>query len=43
MQEIFNMLLGSVLLLVGIMFAAFCLVAAFSLLKKLLRKVSNSD
>lgn len=41
MEEILNMLLGSILLLGGIMLLAFCLVAVFSLLKKLLGKFSN--
>ncbi len=43
LQELFNMLVGSVLLLGGIMLAAFCLVVAFSLLKKLLKKISGSE
>ena len=43
MQDILNMLLGSILLLGGIMLAAFCLVAVFSLLRKLLSRVGNSD
>lgn len=43
LQDIFSMLLGSVLLLAGIMLAAFCLVATFSLLKKLLRKIGSAD
>ncbi|GJM12833.1 MAG: hypothetical protein DHS20C12_12360 [Pseudohongiella sp.] len=43
MAEILNMLLGSVLLLGGIMLLAFCLVAGFSLLKKLLSSLRNSD
>jgi len=41
-QEILNMLLGSILLLGGIMLAALCLVAAFSLLRKLLSKINHS-
>ncbi len=40
-QEILNMLLGSILLLGGIMIAAVCVVAAFTLLRKLLRKISS--
>tara|TARA_B110000444_G_scaffold123355_1_gene115962 strand:- start:1265 stop:1504 length:240 start_codon:yes stop_codon:yes gene_type:complete len=43
LQDIFNMLLGSVLLLGGIMLAALCLVAVFSLLRKLLSKINNSE
>jgi len=35
------MLLGSILLLGGIMFAAVCVVAAFTLLRKLLRKINS--
>jgi hypothetical protein len=40
-QEILNMLLGSILLLGGIMIAAVCVVATFTLLRKLLRKISS--
>ena len=43
LQELFGMLIGSILLLVGIMLAALCLVVVFSLLKKLLQKISPSD
>jgi hypothetical protein len=42
-QEIFNMLLGSILLLGGIMLAALCLVATFTLLRKLLSKMNSSE
>jgi hypothetical protein len=42
-QEILNMLLGSILLLGGIMLAALCLVTAFSLLRKLLSKINHSE
>ena len=42
-RELLNMLLGSILLLGGIMLVALCLVAAFSLLRKLLSRISNSD
>lgn len=42
-QQLLNMLLGSILLVGGIMIAALCLVAAFSLLKKLLRRFGGSD
>jgi uncharacterized membrane protein len=38
-QDILNMLLGSILLLVGIMLAAVCVVATFTLLRKLLSKI----
>ncbi len=41
LQVLFGMLLGSVLLLGGIMLAAFCLVATFTLLKKLLQRISR--
>ncbi len=43
MEEIFNMLLGSLLLLAGIMLAALCLVAVLSLLRKLASKIGNSE
>ena len=43
MDEILNMLLGSILLVGGIMLAALCLVAAFSLLRKLLSKINSSE
>jgi uncharacterized membrane protein len=43
MEEILNMLLGSILLLGGIMLAALSLVAAFSLLRKLLGKLSRPE
>jgi len=42
MAEILNMLLGSILFLGGIMLAALCLVAAFSLLRKLLSRINSS-
>jgi hypothetical protein len=41
-QEILNMLLGSILLLGGIMIAALCAVAAFTLFRKLLSKINSS-
>jgi cell division protein FtsL len=41
-QEILNMLLGSILLLGGIMLTALCVVAAFTLLRKLLSKINSS-
>jgi len=41
--DILNMLLGSILLLGGIMIAAVCVVAAFTLLKKLLSRVNSSE
>jgi hypothetical protein len=40
-QEILNMLLGSILLLGGIMIAAVCVVATFTLLRKLLSKINS--
>ena len=40
--EILNMLLGSILFLGGIILAAFCLVAVFSILRKLLSKIDRS-
>lgn len=43
MAEILNMLLGSILLLGGIMLLALCLVVAFSLLRKLLSRINNSE
>lgn len=42
-QDLLNMLLGSILLLGGIMLAALCLVAVFSLLRKLLSKINDSE
>jgi hypothetical protein len=42
MAEILNMLLGSILFLGGIMLAALCLVALFSLLRKLLSRINSS-
>jgi|TARA_B110000914_G_C15498810_1_gene464713 hypothetical protein len=42
MAEILNMLLGSILFLGGIMLAALCLVAVFSLLRKLLNRINSS-
>ena len=42
-EEILNMLLGSILLVGGIMVAALCLVIVFSLLRKLLSRISNSE
>jgi|TARA_B110000211_G_scaffold131201_1_gene150691 hypothetical protein len=42
MAEILNMLLGSILFLGGIMLAALCLVAVFSLLRKLLSRINSS-
>ena len=39
--EVLNMLLGSILLLGGIILAAFCLVAVFSMLRKLLSKIDR--
>lgn len=43
LQDLLGMLLGSVLLLGGIMLAALCIVAVFSLLKKLLRQMGGSE
>jgi uncharacterized membrane protein len=43
MAEILNMLLGSILFLGGIMLVALCLVAVFSLLRKLLSKINSSE
>lgn len=40
-EELLGMLLGSVLLLVGIMLTALCLVLVFSLVKKLLHKADK--
>lgn len=42
-QQLLNMLLGSILLVGGIMIAALCLATAFWLLKKLLRQLGGSD
>ena len=42
-EEILNMLLGSILLVGGIMVAALCLVIVFSLLRKLLSRIGNSE
>lgn len=42
-EEILNMLLGSILLVGGIMVAALCLVIVFSLLRKLLSRITNSE
>ena len=42
-QEILNILLGSILLLGGIMLAALCVVATLTLLRKLLSKMKNSE
>jgi len=42
-EELLNMLLGSILLLGGIMVAALCLVAVFSLLRKLLNTINSSE
>ncbi len=42
-QEILNILLGSILLLGGIMLAALCVVATFNLLRKLLSKMKRSE
>ncbi|MGY8786379.1 MAG: hypothetical protein ACKVIB_13345 [Pseudomonadales bacterium] len=42
MAEILNMLLGSILFLGGIMLTALCLVAVFSLLRKLLNRINSS-
>ena len=42
-QEVLNMLLGSMLLLGGIMLAALCVVATFTLLRKLLSKMNSSE
>jgi len=43
LEDILNMLLGSVLLLLGTMLVAACLVAAFTVLKKLLQRISGSQ
>jgi hypothetical protein len=42
MAEILNMLLASILFLGGIMLTALCLVAVFSLLRKLLNRINSS-
>ncbi|MBL4582613.1 MAG: hypothetical protein JKY29_12420 [Gammaproteobacteria bacterium] len=42
-QDILNMLLGSIFLLGGIMLAALCLVVVFTLVRKLLNRINNSD
>jgi len=41
-SEVLNMLLGSILFLGGIILAAFCLVAVFTMLRKLLSKIDRS-
>ncbi|MBL4573513.1 MAG: hypothetical protein JKY86_10630 [Gammaproteobacteria bacterium] len=42
-QDILNMLLGSIFLLGGIMLAALCLVVVFALFRKLLSRINSSD
>jgi len=42
-QDLFNMLLGSVFFVGGIMLAAICIVAVFTVLKKLLQGISRSE